>query len=99
MELDESGGISDDTRGPNRESYIPLISRKDFIFLLLAKFKLTDDIKEIIDKICPIAMDLEFLERKFENLKETEDIFRIDLWKLFEELKKTFLELLESKLY
>lgn len=98
IEFDKSGGISEDTRGPKKNLASTAVSRKDFTFLLLSKFKLTDDIKELIDKICPLAMDLEYLEKKADNMNSTEDQYRMQQWDEFEKLGKSFLALLESKL-
>jgi hypothetical protein len=98
IEFDQSGGISDDTRGPKKNLASTAVSRKSFTFLLLSKFKLTDDIKELIDKICPLAMDIKYLEKESEKMNLTEDQYRMQQWDEFEKLGKSFLALLESKL-
>lgn len=98
IEFDESGGISDDTRGPKKNVASTAVSRKDFTFLLLSKFKLTDDIKELIDKICPLAMDIKYLEKEAEKMNLIEDQYRMQQWDEFENLGKNFLALLDSKL-
>lgn len=95
--LDKSGGISSNTYGlVNMEP--TTVSRKEFIFLCLSKFQLTFDIKDIIDEICLMAMDLKVFEDKSYDRNQTETEYRGKLWGEFYNTGKKFLSLLESKL-
>lgn len=109
--LDKSGGISSNTYElVNMEPTI--VSRKEFIFLCLSKFQLTFDVKDMIDEICLMAMDLKVFEDKSYDRNQTETEYRGKLWGMtfhatptpkvlwgeFYNTGKKFLSLLESKL-
>ena len=76
--MDEIGGLNYGSKNNDDKSITTTVSRRDFIFFLLSKFKLSDDIKDMIDKICLLAMDIEYLEKS--KATKIQDIFYDEKW-------------------